>query len=164
MAYSTPLDTFWRAGKEPISEIFERIATSMTNEMRSPRHTPYRGESGSDARYGSDAYDRLTMVGLAEVPTTLYKIKWPWIILQSVFFVGGSVFCSLTIKFSIQSRAAIPSFKSSALGTMSQSFIGANVLAGATTLTELNNRAEGGSVILFPIAREELIQLNDRGP
>ncbi|KAI9170741.1 hypothetical protein HJFPF1_00212 [Paramyrothecium foliicola] len=157
----------WAGEETSVVDAFEKLATAMTNAMRSqtgaswaPIIAPYNRVKAPTEEIPTP--EVRFELGLIKSPNTLYKVKWYWISLHASLVLGGSIFCIITIRISTTRDSSIPSFKSSSLATMCQSFHAARILAGAETLPELNRRAKSGAVILVAAEQTEVLPLDER--
>ncbi|KAF6812582.1 hypothetical protein CMUS01_13026 [Colletotrichum musicola] len=91
-----------------ITSIFERMAFSMTNEMR--RTSQPEDQAG---------YGRATMThtGLVGGPIVLYRVVWPWVALHVASVVCACIFLLMTV-YSSDHQDDAPLWKSSSLAAI----------------------------------------------
>lgn len=110
-----------------LGKTFENIAASMSNALRDGGDNGPRGKG-----------DKL-------VPTTVYKVVWPWMILHIVTELGGFMLLVGTIW---ATKGHVPVWKSSELAVMSRGEVVGDVLKGARTMEELKERARQTVVLV----------------
>ncbi|GME48285.1 hypothetical protein BKCO1_1130001 [Neofusicoccum parvum] len=122
---------------DDLNATFKTLATSMTNALRS--------DADSDG-VGSNSPQQAGETGRV---VTYYRIRWPWIALHCAVVVGAAVFLGLTIWESGGPGGAVPVWKSSSLAAMSRGGHVAELLDGAESVEEMEERARKGQVVLF---------------
>ncbi|KAM0460421.1 hypothetical protein ACHAPV_004688 [Trichoderma viride] len=113
---------------EDFEQVFDNIATSMSNAIRS-------GADGGQTGKG----DILQ-------PITVYLVAWSWIVLHTAIELGGLVLLVLTIRSSGSSTAHI--WKSSELAVLSKGVALGDLFKEAHTAEELEERAKSIPAVL----------------
>jgi hypothetical protein len=119
-----------------LADVFEKLALSMTNEMR------VNGASKNES-----------IKGLVGTPTALYRIEWYWIIIHGTVFIAAASFCLLTMFYTLDGVPTVPLWKSSALAAISQVTGVAEVLQNAGTIEDLKKRASN-EVVTIPAGKD----------
>lgn len=91
-----------------IASTFERLAFSMTNEIRRSSQPEDQARNGIDT---------MTYEGLLGTPVVLYRVVWPWIVLHVTSLVCACIFLLMTV-YSSDSKDDTPLWKSSSLGAI----------------------------------------------
>ncbi|KAF6819421.1 hypothetical protein CPLU01_13062 [Colletotrichum plurivorum] len=91
-----------------ITSTFERMALSMTNQMRRT------SQPEDEARNGMGT---MTYTGLVGSPVVLYRAVWPWIALHVTSLVCASIFLLLTV-YSSNGKEGTPLWKNSSLAAV----------------------------------------------
>jgi hypothetical protein len=129
----------WEA--EDFEQVFDNIATSMSNAIRS-------GADGGQTGKG----DVLQ-------PTTVYLVAWPWIVLHTAIELGGLVLLVLTIRSSGSSTAQI--WKSSELAVLSKGVALGDLFKEAHTAEELEERAKNIPAVLVNKHEDDQVEGSD---
>lgn len=136
------LDAIWNAPSSvELEGKFDRIATSMTNVIRSQ---------------GSFRAGRYTF-GHTGVFEIAYSVVWPWFALHATIIGGSVLFCVTTM---VMSRS-VPVWKSHSLATMSQGPTVIDFGPEAKSLVELENRAKSFQVSLAGGEKGQLLCKQD---
>jgi hypothetical protein len=122
---------FWESDR--ISSIFESVAASITNAIRT----------------GADVGENSTVVGSVGMPTVIYAIAWPWIALHCIVELGTVIVLIVTAwALSRYPDSTVPSWKSSSLATLSINSEAFEVFRGSMTIDDLETRARS-EVVAF---------------
>ncbi|KAJ5184801.1 hypothetical protein N7491_007329 [Penicillium cf. griseofulvum] len=126
------VDSVWNPDKLDLADTFNTLAVSITNEMR-------------------EEYDGYTIdyvYGRTGTPTQFYKTRWGWIALHGVVLIGGAVFAFVTMIDSASPSKEIPVWKNSTLATISTGSLAVDALKGAETVSEMEKKARGETVMM----------------
>ncbi|KAJ5435916.1 hypothetical protein N7445_006801 [Penicillium cf. griseofulvum] len=126
------VDSVWNPDKLDLADTFNTLAVSITNEMR-------------------EEYDGYTIdyvYGRTGTPTQFYKTRWGWIALHGVVLIGGAVFAFVTMIDSASPSKEVPVWKNSTLATISTGSLAVDALKGAETVSEMEKKARGETVMM----------------
>lgn len=110
-----------------LNELFNNLAVSMTNNMRS------NDDNGT------------TVVGTTGI--TVYEIRWPWISLPLIGVILGCVFLAITAGFTKAQN--LPIWKSSSLAVLKCGTNVQSLLADETYVGGMTNTAKGANISFF---------------
>jgi hypothetical protein len=126
------VDSVWDPDKLNIADTFDTLAVSMTNEMREEK----------------DGYTVDYVYGRTGTPRQFYKTQWGWIALHGVVLIGGAVFAFVTMIDSAGPSKEVPVWKNSPLATISTGASAVGALKGAETVSEMEKKARGETVMM----------------
>ncbi|KAI1324009.1 hypothetical protein F5Y16DRAFT_382150 [Xylariaceae sp. FL0255] len=125
-----------------LNATFTALASSMNNAIR----------VGADETFNGTSWDH---TGQRLVATTVNAITWPYITLHALLTIVAPIFLMLTIRNKSNPSQVGRAWKSSSLATLSRGPVVQDLLEGAHTVEEMQERAKNTKVTLL---------LDSRGP
>lgn len=120
--------TIWDADNQlsSISDVFAALAASMTNDIRDNSDNEWIGEEGTQKTY--------------------YRAEWGWLALHGAVLAGGVITWFTTFISSTSRSGIVPAWKSGSLAVIGHGSLAADMLKGAKTEKELEQKAKSARV------------------
>ncbi|KAI1145563.1 hypothetical protein F4825DRAFT_240552 [Nemania diffusa] len=121
---------------EDLNATFTNLAASMSNALRSGADDSFNGTNREHT-------------GQKSATTVIYSIQWPWITLHVFLVVVAPIFLLATLRSNSSPDQVAQAWKSSSLAVMNRGFVVCDVLEGARTVKEMEQRAKNAKVTLL---------------
>lgn len=130
-----------------VTGVFEAIARSMTNALRSGADETFEGGKVVGGEVGKIVI--------------LYRVEWRWIVLHAVVVVLGAMVVVWVVVEAYVKRGEVPLWGSSALAVLAKGGVVGGLLGGTGSVEEMKNRAREAEVVLFRAEEVELMEASE---